>query len=86
MVKILAYYDASFDCYVEYFVNFEKYFLLINVAIISKQTTWLFWNNFTNGNINNGKYSQSAKIGDQCANTDNILCKRKYILFKVKTT
>ena len=39
--------------------------LLRIVATISKQITWLFWNNFTKGNIIKGRKSHSAKMGDQ---------------------
>ena len=43
------------------------------VATISKQTSWLFWNNLTKGKANIGKKSVSPKMGDQWANADKHL-------------
>ena len=39
--------------------------LLISVATTSKQMSWLFWNNFTNGNARSGRYGVSLKMVDQ---------------------
>lgn len=47
--------------------------LLIRVATTSKQMSWLFWNNFTNGNAKSGRYGVSLKMVDQCANADRVL-------------
>ena len=50
-----------------------KQLLPIRVAMISKQTRWLFWNSFTNGNASTGRYWVSPNIGDQLARADRIL-------------
>lgn len=38
---------------------------LRRVATTSKQMSWLFWNNFTNGNAKSGRYGVSLKMADQ---------------------
>lgn len=40
-------------------------YLLMRVATTSKQMSWLFWNNFTNGNAKSGRYGVSLKMADQ---------------------
>lgn len=56
-------------------------YLLMRVATTSKQMSWLFWNNFTNGNAKSGRYGVSLKMADQWANADRVL----YINKEIKT-